>query len=265
MDEQQEQREELNEELTRLVEPEVRKMSAVQRILSVFISPGELMSNIKEYPVFLVPYLVSVLIGLIAINTALQATEIINQELYNITIERYGADILNLGGQADVYGDIDDGINVSALISSAVSIIISPFIISFFAALVLWVLSKIFRCHGKLSHLFSMYMHIYILFALGSVISTSLMVMTGTPLDMTSLAAFLMPEGNMAMFSFNLLGTISITSVWSAILAYIGIKILADASSAKAGAITVISFLLYMAVSATLVTSTFLIFDMMGV
>jgi len=253
-----------HEELTRMVEPEVVKMSAVQRIISIFAAPGELMRNIKVYPVILVPFLVSVVIGLIAIIPTLPATEMVNQELSHISIERYGVDLLDFTA-ADEYGDLELGATMDAiqLVSLVAMAFVLPLLVSFIGTLIIFILSKILRGKATFGRLFSMCMHIYVISAVGSVVVAVLMVLTGSIVDVTSLAAIVMPQGRLDMVSYNALAAIALFPIWAAILEFIGVKILNEFSNVKAGIVIAIGFAIYVAIHVVLAMLTWWTFDLM--
>jgi len=253
-----------HEELTRMVTPEIKKMGTIQRIISLFIAPGELMRNIKAYPVVLVPLILSIAIGLLSIPVTLQGQELMSRELSNISIERYGFDLMDVTMGANEYGDdLSGAMDAVMLVTTVAGVIIGPLLISFFGALGLFILSKILRGQAKLGQFFSLYLHLYILSLLGGLISVGLMIMTDRYLDMTSLASVLMPDGNISMFSFNVLSYISVFSIWLTILSYIGVKIINDFSSVKAVIVTAIATLVGLAIHVGTFMSTFIMWDMM--
>lgn len=251
-------------ELTRMIEPEVLKMGIGQRVVSIFASPGELMRNIKVYPVILVPFLMIILLSVISIPISLQIGDLVTNELSIISIERYGIDIMDLGA-FDVYGDLDDMASLMdavAVVGAVIGAIVGPLIICALSAFGFWVFSKIFRGKATFTQLFSMYTHVYVIMTVGTILVSWLMISTDRLLDMTSLAAVLMPDGNISMLSFNALSAISIFSLWSSALTYLGLKILNDFAGYKAAIITVFAFLFYMAVHIIIYMSTFLLWDM---
>ena len=255
--------EQSHEELTRVVESEVKKMSIIQRIISLFVSPGELMYNIKAYPVVLIPLLLAIAIGLASIPLTMQTSDLMSRELSNISIERYGIDLMNLAMGMDEYGEdlIATAMGTVMLVTTVASVIVMPPLVSFFVALGLLILSKIARGSAKLGQLFSMYLHVYILSSIGALISMWLMTLTGNYLDMTSLAAVIMPEGNISMISFNALSYISVFTIWATILTFIGVKITNDFSDVKAGVVTLIAFLVGIAIHVGTFMSTFILWD----
>ena len=253
------------EELTRMVEPDAPKMGPVQRIINLFLAPGELMQNIKLYPVIAVPFVVALIIGLVSIPATSQMSELMMQELSIISIEMYGVDLSGWTQlqEQGLYGDdLTSAFNVFATVTMAISAAIMPFLYSAIAAVLFIILVKILRGGARIGQLFSMSMHLYIISALGTAVVAALMVSTGRLVDMTSLAAVIMPDGNISMLQFNLLSSISIFNIWSHVLVFIGIKVLNDFSVVKAGIITGVSLLATIAIHVGTYMSTFVMWDM---
>ena len=232
-----------DDQITRVVEPEIIKMGMFQRLSSIFVSPGELMQNIKTYPIISVPLIASIIIGLISVPIMQQVAEMLNQQLSIISIERFGVDLLDIGG-VDEYGDaaVTAVMDAVMIVGFAVSALLGPLIAGAIYAVSFWIMCKIAKGTATLAQLFSMSLHIYVLYIIGSIIASSLMVLTGNFLDMTSLAAVVMPGGNISMIEFNILSSVSIFTVWTAVLYYIGVKTLNDFSNFKAGVIAFIAF-----------------------
>jgi len=252
-------------EITRVVEPEALKMPIVPRILGIFTSPGEVFQNIKVHPVILPPLLVAIIIGLITAPFGAQMTSITNQELSHISIERYGFDAFGFATLVDEYGEspLDALMDTLGVASFVLSAVFTPLLSAAIAAVGLFVLSKIARGTAKIGQLFSMYLHVYVVTALGGLIATVIMMSTGNFLDLTSLAAVLMPHGRIDMVSFNILSAISIFSIWVTILTYIGVKILNEFSAVKAGVIAGIAFLTNIAVYTVMLMFTWWMMDFM--
>jgi len=261
-----EQNQQTQPELERLVAPGVKKMNPIERIINLFVAPTELMQNIKLYPVILVPIIISIILALAAVPFAAQYSEMMLQELSIISLELHGVDLSGWTQmqEAGIYGDeAAGGMGAFAVVSQVIGAVIMPFIYGLIAAVLFLILVKIFRGSAKFGQLFSMCMHYYVLSALGSLVVVALAVTTGRFIDVTSLAALFMPDGNISMVSFNVLQSISIFNIWVHIVIFIGIKVLNDFSAVKAGIITVISFLLTIAVNVGIMMSTFLMWDML--
>ena len=254
-----------DEELTRMIEPEVQKMGIIQRITSIFVSPGELMRNIKAHPVVWAPLILSIVIGLASLPISLQFAEVMQHEINNLLIELYNIDPAAALAAADEYGAIDEGtVNAASIVGAGAGVVFLTPLLGFIASLGLWILSKIAKGASTLGQMFSMYLHLYVLMTVGSLIATFLMATTGRLMDMTSLAALLMPGGNISMLSFNILTYINIFTIWVNVLAFMGIKTINEFSSVKAGVITGIAFLVGGAFHVITFMGIFILMNMMG-
>jgi len=253
-------------ELERVVAPEGRKMGIFERIINLFVAPTEVMQNIKLYPVILVPAIVSILLALVAVPFTAQYSEMMLQELSIISLDLHGVDLSGWTQMQEVgmYGEeAAAGMGAFTVISQVIGAVIMPFLYCLIAGVLFLVLSKIFRGGAKFGQLYSMCMHYYVISALGALVVVALAVTTGRFIDLTSLAAVLMPGGNISMVSFNVLQSISVFNIWVHILIFIGIKVLNDFSSVKAGIITAISFLLTIAINVGIMMSTFLMWNIL--
>ena len=252
-----------HEELTRMVEPEIIKMGAINRIISIFIAPGELMKNVKAYPVILVPFLVSVILGLIAVAPNQTVSQLATIEMGNISIERFGVNLFDMDAAFDEYGDAGtaaafDAFTMITLIATAV---IGPLLLSLIYTIFLYVFSKIARGQTTFGQMYAMCMHVYVIAALGALISAVLMSATNSLVDLTSLAAVLMPNGRMDSFAFNFLNMISVFVIWDAIVTFIGVKVINEFSGLKAGVITAILFFGGVGVASALMMTTWWLMD----
>lgn len=250
-------------EITRVVEPEVIKMGVVSRVLNIFISPVELMHNIKAYPVFLVPFLLSVVIALAGIGPSRHVTEMMNEEIAFISIERFGFD-MTMTQTFDEYGDfpVEEMVSTVEIVMVVAMAFINPLLISFFGTLGVFILSKILRGRATFGQTFSMYMHLYVILALGAVVSMFLMSMTGSIVDMTSLAAIVMPGGRIDDIVFNILSAIAVFPIWSTVLLFFGVKVINEFSTAKSAIIACISYAVSILISAGTVMVTFMFMEM---
>jgi len=253
-----------HDELTRTVEPEVIRMGVASRIISIFVSPGELMRNVKVYPTVLVPYLLAVVLGIITIFPTTALSEMILQEMSIISIERYGVDFFDVSALADIYGDTQATVSVDAvtMATNIAGALFMPLIISFFAALGLFIMSKICKGQSRLGQLFSMYMHVYVIMAVGTLVVAFLMTMTGTYLDITSLAALAMPQGRIDSVAFIILSSINIFNIWATLVTVIGLKIINEFSMIKAVVITIIAFLFSLLIAVVFTMMAWWMLDM---
>jgi len=259
---------ESHDELSRVVEPEIVKMSATQRMFALLASPGELMRNVKAYPVILAPFLLAVVLGLLTIPVGLAITEISMVEMRHIFTERYPTAAMNpfdMDALAGEYGDLPaaDIVGMTVIITSVIGAFAFPFIIGFFATLGIFILSKILRGPAKFGQTFSMYLHVYVLYALGLLVAQALMVATGSFVDVTSIAPLLMPQGNISQPMYVALMSISVFSIWYTVITFIGVKVINDFCNTKAAIITIITFAAWIGINAVLSTFSWRTFDAM--
>ena len=221
------------------------------------------MKNVKAYPVILVPFLISVMIGLIAVVPNQTVSALVTTEMGNISIERLGVNIFDTGAAIDEYGDseLTTAMNAFSMITLIATAFIGPVLISFLYALFLFIFSKIARGQTTFGQMFAMYMHVYVIYAVGALISAFLMSMTYSLVDMTSLAAVLMPNGRLDSAAFNLLNSLNVFNIWATIVMFIGLKTMNDFSNVKAGVITVIVLLGGMGIAVGLFMLPWLLFD----
>jgi len=256
----------MNEELTRMVAPEVIKMNVLQRIIALFTAPGELMKNIKVYPVILVPFLLSLVIGLVGIAPTRQSTELANQELSHIFTERYpgAANPWDIASFADEYGEaaISEGyLDAVTLVTLILFAAIGPLLVSLLSSIGLFILCKIMRGSVTFVQMFSMCIHTYVLMALGSLVTAFFISLTGNIVDITSLAAVVSPNGRLDDVMHNAFSAVTVFIIWSVVLEFIGVKILNNFSAVKAGIVVAIGFAAYVAVTVAMVMSTWWALD----
>ncbi|MCL1988769.1 MAG: YIP1 family protein [Firmicutes bacterium] len=233
------------EELTRMVEPEVIKMGAVKRIICLFAAPGELMANIKAVPVSSVPILLCILLSMATIPFSAGLAAITTREMNSLFLEEFGIQLPEVA-TVDEFGELitDPAAEIFGIISGMLGALLLTPLFIFLGALMLLVLSKILKGPATLGQMFSMYAHIYVISAIGALLVTALMVMTDQFLDLTSLAAVVMPNGAMNDPVFLILTYISIFTIWANVITFIGLKIINEFDTTKAAVATGISFTL---------------------
>jgi hypothetical protein len=240
------------------------KMNPLDRILSLFVTPVSLMKNISVFPIVWVPLIICVLLSFAAMPWSARMSEIATRQLSNISIERYGVDYFSLTAL-----DTEAVSEAASVISSdilQVSTLISNFvaypIAAFFAALGLYLLTKMARGKElKLIQYYSMYMHLFILSAIGALVTSIACVTLDTPLDVTSLAAVFMPLGDVSMPMYNFLSAVNIFNIWITALTVIGVKYINHFSNVKAAVIGIAGYAFSVAVTALGSGSVFWLFD----
>lgn len=253
------------EELTRVVEPEAIKMTAVERLIGIFIAPGQVMENVRHFPVIFMPFLFAAIIGIISIVPNVRMTNVMTEEMSHISIERYGVDFFDFSAALDEYGSVDmgaimDGVMTVTMVANA---FITPFIYSFIAALGIFILCKICGGPAKFVQIFSMYMHVYVILALGGLVTSSFIMFTGRFIDPTTLASIMMPQGRIDDVFFNILSSIGIFPIWATVLAFVGVKVLNNFCNVKSGVIVAIALVVSSAVYVVSLMSTWWMYDRM--
>ena len=220
-------------------EPQVETLGLLQRIACVFAAPTKLMENIQEKPKVLLPLLILVILALPYAYLSLASGELYTIAMDNYSLERYGM------AYSALTGDVGQGNVVMTMASTFLATIAVNYLLGgLIAAFVLWLVCKAFKGSGKFKMYFSMFLHIYIVTTVVGMVSAFLMGQFNTLTDFLSLAAVLAPNGSIADFSFLFFSTISVATVWSAVLTGIGVRAINGFSTTKAGAIAAAMFVL---------------------
>lgn len=230
-----------------IIEDDAKPMTLIQRIVSVFLSPGKLMENLSKYPKMLAPLVVFLVVGVALAAIYPQVTRIALEEQSLMMTERYGTDIMRSGTEAmDEMGGI---VSAATATSAVLSAITGPYISGFFAAVGLLILSFIFRVKSKFTHYYSMYVHIAMVTSVLTLVSTVFMLITNSSIDVLSLG-MLMPGGNTLSATYMALSAVSVANIWQAVLVCIGLKAFTGCNTNKAAMISGTYFAISVAISA---------------
>jgi hypothetical protein len=238
-------------------------MTFIDRMVSLFVSPGKLMENIKAYPKAWLPLLVCILISLASLPLTIGFAEIQTQEFSIISIERYGVDYFALGAAAD-FDDEDDAqatyqrtVGYAAVLTAFISY---P-LLAALSALMLFILCKIMRGQGTYQQYFSLFAHVYIITAVCAAVTMGACIAFDNSLDILSLAAVFMPQGNITDSTYNLLYVISLPRIWMFALIFIALRYINEWSAAKSAVGGGIAFVSSVLVNALYLNSTFVLMD----
>jgi len=222
-----------NSEIFTIVEDEVQKMGFLERLASIFIAPVKLMQNIKSYPV--IASMLFLVMGLSLFTTPFigRITEITTNKMSEIMLIRYGQDFLSFIESTQSATQATAS-SATTIITAALAMLIIYPIMCFLKALVLFIITKIARGEAKYRQYASLYAHVLIISVIGTLLTTPIMVAMGTLLDVSSLAAVFMPNGDFSMLSFNILSSITLFSFLEIILVGIGVKVLNGFSNTRA-------------------------------
>jgi hypothetical protein len=130
---------------------------------------------------------------------------------------------------------------------------------AFFSALWMFIIAKIAKGPAKFSHYFSLFSHLMIISVLLSVAVTAVSVMRGSLVNFLSLGV-LMPEARMTDPLYQLLNTLSLSTLWFNVLAVVGVKVINGWKPVRAIVVGVIAFALAtgLPIALTSVTQSFL-------
>jgi hypothetical protein len=232
-----------------------------ERLSGLFFSPGVLMQNIKLYPKAWVPLLVCICISLASLPLIFRHSEIQQTEMSILCIEHFGVDYVNLGATLDDDGNIVSNLDGFLRFSTVLQALIAYPIYAFFAALALLILCKIMRSTGTLSHYFSLCAHVYIISAVCNVVIMGAAVAFDNALNILSLAAVVMPNGNLFNLGFCILSAINLPAIWTMALVTLGIKTINEWSATKAVIAGVVTFFAVVLTTAGILYSAYVSFS----
>jgi hypothetical protein len=195
-----------------IVEEEVQKMSFFQRVVSIFTAPVKLMRNIRTYPVVGPMLFLFFFLCIFTHPFVAKIAEITQSQLGGIMFERYGQEVFGLLEvmQPTVDAELAPAIALASTISAAVAAMATYPITCIVLAFVLFLITKIARGGTRYIQYVSMYAHVSVISAIGSIFVMAMMATFGTLLNVSSLAAVFMPDGNMSMLSYNILNSITL-------------------------------------------------------
>lgn len=250
-----------NSEIFAIVEEEVLKMGFLQRLVSVFVAPVKLMQNLKSHPVIAAMLFFVMALSLLTLPFLSRITEITTNKLSEIMLVRYGQDFLFFIESAQAAANTA-ATSAITTISAALGVIIIYPIMCLLKALVLFIITKIAHGEAKYRQYVSMYAHVLLITTIGTLLTTPIMVSLGTLLDVSSLAAVFMPNGDFSMMPFNLLSAITLFSIWGTIIAGIGVKEINGFSTTKSIVIIALMFVLSTLATALMAGSSLFIMDL---
>ncbi|MCL1997990.1 MAG: YIP1 family protein [Turicibacter sp.] len=204
-------------------------MTQPTKLLSLFIAPIKLMEALKTNPTIFLPLMLIIAINLASILLLADFNQQVLDHTNTILMEHMldqGLDITPLLPVMDEYGIEPTGVDLNFLL--IINSIFAPLILGVIYAFLLWLMTKIARGDATFPMYFSLYIHTAVITTFGTFLSTLLMAQLSTFTDPASLAAFLMPTSNLSSPLFNFLSTITIFSLYSAILTFFALKTFND-------------------------------------
>jgi hypothetical protein len=245
-------------------EGDAKKMPFTARLAGVFLSPVKLMRDIGRHPSIGPMLLVAMALSLISLPMMGRISEISLDEMNVIIIERYGYEYANTIAQAQDMAASTTGDGAVQAIAGATTLIGTLAAIPIACAVqaaVLLLLTKIAKGSANFRQYMSMFAHVSLIGAVGAQISNFAMYSMGTTLNVTSLAAVLMPGGNLSMPAYNILSAIGVFGIWQCALLGVGVREINGFSKAKAATLAIIVFALGVAFTTGAASVSILMMD----
>jgi len=210
-------------------------MSYIERIISVFIAPGRLAENIREFPKLGAPALLLFIVSTLSAVMSTQIVPIITNAQSVALAERYGMDYINL---TQAISNVMEQAAWVIYLSAWGGAIIGAFLAVLITALVLKIITLVLRGSATYKQYLSLAMHVYLISFIGGIVVILLMLVTNSPMTFTSLAPILMPNGNFLDIMYSVLEGIELFSIWAAVVIAIGVKQLNPGFSGNKAVIT---------------------------
>jgi len=234
-------------------------MDPIRRIISIFIAPGKLIENIKEFPRFVTAIIAILILSLISAAAAMMILPIVANSQSIAIAERYGVDFLNYTQVTEQVLSQSFGF---AFIISWIGAAIGVLVAAIWGAIVIKVITLIMKGNATFKQYFSLVIHTSIITLLGGVVASLLMLMTDSAMVFTSPAPIFMPNGNFLSPLFNLLSSIEIFGIWSMLVLAIGVKKFNDGfSTGKAVAAAAVYYALSVGFAAAVTSLAMLSYD----
>ncbi|KAE9637144.1 YIP1 family protein [Defluviitalea raffinosedens] len=217
---------------------EEQPLGFLSKLVKIFTSPTEVLENISHYPKILMPLIYSSVIMIITYFIRMPLLEITQKKVSDLYLQKYGID-MSQNLQAS------DSINYISAFLAPISIIVMWAI----GGLFLWLLVKIFGGKSSVKQILSLYAHVMMISVTGSLIAAPIGLLLNTDIIIFSPVVF-MPNGDISSFLYNFLMLAEVFSIWSMIIAGLGISILNEFSKVKGIVISMIYLIIGNALTA---------------
>jgi hypothetical protein len=238
-------------------EETIPKMGYFTRLTSIFVSPVKLMQNIKYHTSILPMLITGMALSLINIPFQGKITEMANDKLAEIALTRYGQEFANFMQSAQSAASTQMVTSVATIIT----LLLTTLVTCILQALILLIITKIVKGGANFGQYVSMYSHVLIITMIGSVFASVVMTSMGTLLDISSLAAVFMPNGDFSIPMYNILSSITLFGILQSVLVFMGVREINEFSGVKACVITLIMFILGVAFTAVMASLSTLSLD----
>lgn len=222
----------------------------LSKLIKIFISPSQVMENILYYPKILMPLIYASIIMITTYFLKLPLLDITQKKVSDIYFEKYGIDISqNMQSSNSMY-------YINGFLTPLTIILV--WIIG---GLFLWLLVKIFGGKSSVKQILSLYAHIMIISITGTLIAAPIGLLLNTDIVIFSPAVF-MPNGDITTFLYNFLMLTEVFTIWSMIVAGLGISIINEFSKMKGMIIAILHLLLGNAFSAVMATLPYIMMNL---
>ena len=221
------------------------------RIANLFVSPSKCMESLKVSPKWKAAFIICVVLTMISMPTALSYAQITHARLAEVSEFYFGFDytarVLGEDAPTSLLTDGAIGQTVSFFVR-VLLLLIGPLL----AAAVLYLMTKIAGGTGQFDQYYAMFMYLQIFVVIGAMTAATLGVYLEHWHDFTALSAFVMPDGDVTMFNFNIFASITVFGTWAGVLAGVGVKIMNTFNREKVLLITGLFYVLSVLFSASM-------------
>ena len=215
--------------------PSTENGGALKKYIGVIFEPSKAFKAIKSKPNFIFPLVIMMI--LIGVNTYISLP-------YQQQIELYSQKLMGMSADHPAFQNIQAqsslGTTIFGLIIAMVLIVVGWLVMAGIARL----FSMLFAGKGKFKQDLSVFANVYVFTLIGAVLSTVLLVVTGSPEKMNTNLSVLFPFLEETSFLFWIFNSINIFTLWGIIVAVIGISIVEDIKKFQACLIVVFPWLL---------------------
>ncbi len=214
--------------------PSTENGGAVKKYIGVIFEPSKAFKAIKSKPNFIFPLVIMML--LIGVKTYISLP-------YQQQIELYSQKLMGMSADHPALQNIQAQSLGTTILNAVVGIaliVLGWLVMAGIARL----FSMLFAGKGKFKQNLSVFANVYVFTLIGAVLSTVLLVVTGSPEKMNTNLSVLFPFLEETSFLFWIFNSINIFTLWGIIVAVIGISIVEDIKKFQACLIVVFPWLL---------------------
>lgn len=192
------------------------KFNGIQKTIGIFFSPIKTIEDIQKKQHIFFGIIVTAILILISSVVSLKVAPIYFEDISQVLIDKYGLGFFKYMSEAQKAVFANTSITTFA-ITFVISFVAVLFQYAFLSGIVLLVF-KIFKGNTNFKIIFSSLMYINIVVTVVGLILMALQYTLKTSLNIFSLAAIFMPNGNFTSLLYNFLSSINISTIWGGLL-----------------------------------------------